>query len=179
MLPPADDASFRQIGETLRNSAQVLAYLAPRGVGPTAWDQSEKKQTQHQRRFYLLGQTLDGMRVWDVRRAIQALRSAEFFDSAPLSLQSQRTAAGVTLYAALFEPNIRGLDLHDLPRTHRDGPYLLNVQRYLDLPQAVAMAAENSQVVIHQSDATGWEYPATVIKQLGWDAQRLQVRQPK
>lgn len=178
-LPPADQASFKQMAEAVRNSAQVQAYLAPRGVGPTAWDQSERKQTQHQRRFYLLGQTLDGMRVWDVRRAVQTLRSLESVGGAPLSLHSCRTAAGVTLYAALFEPNIRRLDLHDLPRTHRDGPCLLNVQRYLDLPQAVAMAAENTDVVIQQADAAGWDYPAAVVKQLGWAAQRLQIRQPE
>jgi len=177
-LPPSDEAGFGRIAETLRNSSHVLAYVAPRGAGPTVWDQSEKKQTQHQRRFYLLGQTLDGMRVWDVRRAIQALRSLECVGGIPLSLHSQRTAAAVALYAALFEPNIGRLDLRDLPRTHRDGPYLLNVQRYLDMPQAVAMAAEHTDVVIHQSDAVGWEYPAAVVKQLKWDAQRLQLRQP-
>jgi hypothetical protein len=178
ILPPADGASFRQTADTIRNSAQVLAYVAPRGIGPTAWDLSEKKQTQHQRRFYLLGQTLDGMRVWDVRRAIQAIRSLDVIGTAPLSLHSQRTAAGIALYAALFEPNLCRLDLHDLPRTHRDGPYLLNVQRYLDVPQAVAMAAENSQIVIHQPDTAGWDYPVAVVQRLGWDAQRLRFRQP-
>ncbi len=178
ILPPADDATFRRTAETIRNTAQVLAYVAPRGVGPTTWDLSEKKQTQHQRRFYLLGQTLDGMRVWDVRRAIQAVRSLGFIGSAPLALHSQRTAAGVALYAALFEPNLCRLDLHDLPRTHRDGPYFLNVQRYLDMAQALAMAAENSQVVIHQPDTAGWDYPTAVVQRLGWDAQRLQFRQP-
>ncbi len=176
ILPPADDASFRQTAETLRNSAQVLAYVAPRGVGPTAWDQGERKQTQHQRRFYLLGQTLDGMRVWDVRRAIQAVRSLETIGSAPLSLHGPRVAAGVAVYAALFEPDIRRLDLRDLPRTHRDGPYLLNVQRSLDMPQAVAMAAEKSQIVIGQAETAGWDYPSAVVQQLGWDNQRLQIQ---
>lgn len=178
-LPPADEAAFRKTAETLRNSALVLAYVAPRGAGPTAWDQTERKQTQHQRRFYLLGQTLDGMRVWDVRRAIQVLRSIQPVGQTPLTLQSRHTAAGVALYAALFEPDVRRLELHDLPRSHRDGPYLLNVQRYLDMPQAVAMAAEKTDVVIRQADATDWEYPAAVVKQLGWDAQRLQFNQPR
>ena len=178
LLPPADEAAFRKTAETLRNSALVLAYVAPRGAGPTAWDQSERKQTQHQRRFYLLGQTLDGMRVWDVRRAIQVLRSIQPVGQTPLTLQSRHTAAGIALYAALFEPDVRRLELHDLPRSHRDGPYLLNVQRYLDMPQAVAMAAEKTDVVIQQADAAGWEYPAAVVKRLGWDAQRLQFNQP-
>jgi hypothetical protein len=41
----------------------TMAYVAPRGIGPTGWDQSAKKQTQHRRRFYLLGQTLEGMQT--------------------------------------------------------------------------------------------------------------------
>jgi hypothetical protein len=37
------------------NSKWAMAYVCPRGVGPTAWIGSEKQQTQRLRRFYLLG----------------------------------------------------------------------------------------------------------------------------
>ena len=83
--------------------------------------------------------------------------------------------AGVALYAALFEPDITRLDLHNLPSSHRDGPILLNVQRYFELPQAVAMAAENSKIVLYQQQKTGWEYPQAVAQQLGWEKQ-IQIR---
>jgi len=162
LLPPADEGTFRNTAETLRNSTLVLAYVAPRGAGPTAWDQTERKKTQHQRRFYLLGQTLDGMRVWDLRRAIQVLRSLPPVGQTPLTLQSRHTAAGVAPYASLFEPDVRRLELYDFPCSQREGPYMLNVQRYIEMPQAVAMAAEKTDVVIHQADATGWEYPAAM-----------------
>jgi hypothetical protein len=76
----------------------------------------------------------------------------------------------------LFEPDIRRLDLWHMPRSHRQGPNFLNVMRYLDTPQAVALAAEYSQVRIYQADPTGWEYPAGVATALGWDAKQLQVR---
>jgi hypothetical protein len=71
----ADGAGFDQ--EKAMYSAQpwAMAYVAPRGVGPTAWAGNEKAQTQKLRRFYLLGQTWDGMQVWDLRRAIGALRA--------------------------------------------------------------------------------------------------------
>jgi hypothetical protein len=160
----------------LQSFKWVMAYVAPRGVGPTAWDQSERKQIQHRRRFYLLGQTLDGMQTWDARRAIQAVRSLDLAKDAPLWLQSERTMAGVTLYASLFEPDIARLDLHSPPLSHRDGPHLLNVSRYLDLPQTVAMAAESSQVVIYQENGKGWEWPTAVVEKLGWDKKRLQLR---
>jgi hypothetical protein len=175
-LPEADEEAFKQTHDMFQSFPWVMAYVAPRGVGPTAWDQSEKKQIQHRRRFYLLGQTLDGMQTWDARRAIQAVRALDIAKDAPLWLQSERTMAGVTLYASLFEPDIARLDLHSPPLSHRDGPYLLNVNRYLDLPQTVAMAAENSRVVLYQDEDQGWEWPASVAEKLGWDKKRLQVR---
>ena len=44
----------------LERTNWVMVYVAPRGVGRTAWNADEKKQTQIRRRFMLLGQTLDG-----------------------------------------------------------------------------------------------------------------------
>lgn len=97
----------------------------------------------------LLGQTLDGMRVWDVRRAIQALRQIESIKDASVVLKGQHIMAGIVLYASLFEPDIAGLELWHLPNSHRDGPVFLNVLRYMDIPQAVAIAAERTQVLIY------------------------------
>jgi hypothetical protein len=79
--------------------------------------------------------------------------------------------AGIALYAALFEPNIQRVELHDLSPSHRTGPDFLNVLRFLDIPQTVAMVAENSQVRIHQGAAGGWEYPRAVAERLGWGEQ--------
>ena len=178
MLPEADEATFKQTQRMLKSTAWVMAYIAPRGIGPTAWDQSERKQTQHQRRFYLLGQSLDGMRVWDVRRAAQTLRATQGYTDVPLWLQSQRQMAGVTLYASLFEPEITRLDLHELPASHRDGPFLLNVTRFLDLPQTLAMAAERSRVALYSDNPGAWEFSQQIGKVLGWDAKQLQIRKP-
>ena len=176
-LPDADDEAYRAITDQLRSSQQAVAYVAPRGIGPTAWDQSARKQVQHQRRFYLLGQTLDGMRVWDVRRAIQAIRTLDGMKDVPLWLSSSRQMAGVTMYASLFEPHIGQLDMSDLPPNHRGGPYLLNVNRYLDMPQAVAMAAERSRVVLSHANPADWDYAKSVTETLGWESDRLQIRQ--
>jgi cephalosporin-C deacetylase-like acetyl esterase len=177
-LPPADESAFGKMRDQLRTSKCCMAYVAPRGVGPAAWDQGKKKQTQNRRRFYLLGQTLDGMRIWDIRRAVQAVRSLPDMQDLPLRLRGQQTSAGLVLYASLFEPDIQRLDLYDLPTSHRNGPYLLNVRRYLDMPQAVAMAAERTQVVIHQQDLSEtWDFPVSVVRQLEWDQERLQIEE--
>ena len=153
-----------------------MAYVAPRGVGPTAFEASVKKQTQTRRRFYLLGQTLDGMQVWDTRRAIQALRTIAPFEKTDVWLQAEGAMAGNALYASLYEPDIKRLDLHKLPATHREGPIYLNLERFMNMPEAVALAAERSRVVIYQQKADGWAFPTEVIEKLGWDKKNLQVR---
>jgi dienelactone hydrolase len=177
-LPAPDAKAFDDTRKMFQSFAWGMAYVAPRGIGPTAWDQSPKKQTQHRRRFLLLGQTLDSMRVWDVRRAAQTLRAADTggFHKTPLWLQGEHSMSVVSLYASLFEPNIARLDLWHLPPSHQSGPDLLNVLRYLDLPQTLAMAAERSSIRIYQENAAGWEFPQAVATKLGWDAKRIQVR---
>ena len=176
MLPPPDDEAYLETRKMFESFSWAMAYVAPRGIGPTKWDQNAKKQTQHRRRFYLLGQTLDGMRVWDVCQAARSLRTFPRLAGTPLWMQSNRRMAGVTLYASLFLPDVQRLDLYELAASHRQGPYLLNVRRIMDISQAVAMAAERSRVVIYDGDRMGWKYPNAVIKNLGWDAKQIQIR---
>jgi hypothetical protein len=154
----------------------LMAYVAPRGVGPTSFDDRPRERTHLLRRFYLMGETLESSQVWDVRRAIQALRSTPWA-STPVWLQSADAMAGVALYASLFEPDIARLDLHRLPSSHRAGPPLLNVMRFLDTPQALALAAERSRVVVYQERPTEhWEYARETALRLDWNKKQLQFR---
>jgi dienelactone hydrolase len=148
-LPDPNEDAFEQILETLKDNNSALAFAAPRGIGLTAWNPDERKQTQIRRRFMLLGQTLDGMRVWDVRRTVQTLHKIELLNDVPVALKGQRIMAGIVLYASLFEPGIAGLDLWNPPESHRDGPIFLNVLRFMDIPEAVAMADEHTEVRLH------------------------------
>jgi dienelactone hydrolase len=175
-VPQLDREEFGQTQKMFQSFKWGMAYVAPRGIGPTAWDQSEKKQIQIRRRFQLLGQTLDGMRVWDVRRAAHALRALEGTSRVPLWLQGEGPMAGIVLYASLFEPNISRLDLWHLAISHREGPDFLNVLRVLDVPQALALAAERSKVRIYQEESSGWDYAHSVGQALGWDPKQIEVR---
>lgn len=177
-LPEADERAFAETAKMFENFAWSMAYVAPRGIGPTAWDQSERKQTQHRRRFYLLGQTLDAMRVWDIRRAVQAVQSEALSHGEPVWLQSWRTMAGNTLYASIFEPSVARLDLYELSATHRDGPIFLNVARFLDMPQAVALAAGQTPTVIYSDDSSVFKYASQVAEKLAWSKKQLQFRKP-
>jgi dienelactone hydrolase len=175
-LPEADAKEWESTRKMFQSFKWGMAYVAPRGIGPTAWDQSPRKQIQHRRRFMLLGQTLAGMQTWDVRRAAQSVRALEGFAKAPLWLQGERDMATVALYASLFEPNVARLDLWHLPATHRHGPDFLNVLRMLDIPAAVAMAAERSKVRLYEHGQSNWEYPQAVAAKLEWEKSRIQVR---
>jgi hypothetical protein len=178
--PKPDAAGFEATRKMLLANKWIMAYVAPRGVGPTAYTADEKKRTQILRRYPLLGQTLEGMQVWDARRAVQVVRGVlPQFGKTPLWLQADGRMAGVALYASLFEPEIARLDLHDLPRTHVDGPHLLNVLKTLDMPAAVALAAERSRMVIYQKEQGGWDYPQAVSEKLGWGGKAIQIRNPQ
>jgi len=161
-----DGAGFDQ--EKAMYSAQpwAMAYVAPRGVGPTAWVGNEKAQTQKLRRFYLLGQTWDGMQVWDLRRAIGALRATPYGKPA-LWLQGESTMGVNALYASLFDPDIARVDLHEPPPSHQKGPTYLNVLKYLDIPQAAAMAASTSSLRIHTADKAAWKFASETAAKLG------------
>jgi len=173
----AIDAETRKL--LLANDV-AIARFCPRGVGPTAWDQSEKKQTQHRRRFMLLGQTLDGMQVWDIRRAVQALREVVIpgpvsLKSVPLTLRGERVMSGNVLYASLFEDGINLVELKHLKPTHREGPIYMNISRHLEIPQAAAMAASRVPLKLEMALDGDWSYFTATAKNLGWDAKRASI----
>jgi len=178
--PAVDAQAWQSQRDMLHQHKWVMAYVPTRGVGPTAWNQNPRKQTQHRRRFMLLGQTLDGMRVWDARRAVQALRRIDHIKDTALWLQGERDAAGIAVYASLFEPDIRRLDLWQLPTSHRDGPIFLNVLRVLDTPQAVAMAAARTPVRVYDTaDPGAWSFVSETAKALNWADKTFVLRNTK
>jgi hypothetical protein len=119
----------------------ALAFLAPRGIGLTAWSGGDNRLTKIRRRFMLLGQTLDGMRAWDIRRAVQVLPALPGMKSMPIKLHAEGTMGVNALYAALFEPGVRKLDLVDLPRSQMQGPDYLGVLKVTDIPQVTEAEA--------------------------------------
>ncbi|MCB1233031.1 MAG: hypothetical protein KDN19_22490, partial [Verrucomicrobiae bacterium] len=115
-------------------------------------------------------------RVWDIRRGMQALRSIEGMEGPQLWLQSHGDMAIDTLYASLFEPEVHRLDLHDPPASHMEGPDYLNVLRFLDVPQAAAMVAENSRLVVYTADKKPWNYVTQVGEKLHWNKKQFELR---
>ena len=84
---------------------------------------------------------------------------------AKLTLHGDGASAIIGLYAGLFEPSVAGFDLWYPPTSHHTGPTFLNVLKYLDVPQAVALA-EPRPVTLHVKNMTleyrVWDWPSTV-----------------
>jgi len=171
--------------ESLRRTGlagDVLAFIAPRGIGLSDWRRGfsdsqtiAKKEIQIRRRYMQIGQTLDGMRVWDIRRAIQAINQIDGLESATLTIKAKDGMAVNVLYATIFEPNIDQLILASMPSSHRDGPDYLNVLRALDIPAAVALAAENAKIRLVHAKQEDWAFPATVSKSLIWEEDQVSI----
>jgi hypothetical protein len=152
----------------------LLAWLAPRGVGPLAWTVPEAKQVQIRRRFQLLGQTVDGMRVWDIMRGIQAVQSIVGQGQLPVHLRASDDMAVNALMASLFEPGLHRLELIRLPASFRHGPDYLNVLRILELPEALAMATPAAGVRLIEPAPGVWDYSFMVGTRLDWPRDRIQ-----
>jgi hypothetical protein len=180
--PAVNERRFAQHRKAMEHYRWAFAVIAPRGMGPTRWSEvspyTGRPSGNHiRRRFALIGQTLDGQRVWDVRRAVTCLKSVKDLKEAPLSLEAKGETAGVALYASLFETEVAGLDLWNLPASHRLGPTFLNVLTVLDVPQAVALALPR-KVTLHVKDeeeAKAWTWPVRLQKALG--SEGLKIRQ--
>ncbi len=159
---------------TLISPDTVVVQFFPRGIGSTASSLAAADQNEVRRRYQLLGQTIDSMRVWDIRRAIAALRSKEMFGDTPIVLVGYRDQAINALYASLFIDGLAGIELVSPPTSHMTGPDYLNVLRFLDIPQAAAMAAERQPVKFSHADPDLWSWTTKTSQVLGLPSGRLQ-----
>ncbi|RME93638.1 MAG: acetylxylan esterase [Verrucomicrobia bacterium] len=127
-LPPTGAEAEPETGwlETQLAAETTIAFLAPRGVGPTAWSGDERTRVHIRRRFMLLGQTVDSMRVWDITQALEWLKAGRFWDCV---LAARGPMAMDTLLAALLVPNTPNLELDDLPASWEEAPDYIGLAR--------------------------------------------------
>jgi dienelactone hydrolase len=155
-----DDAMFAQNRAAMASGKVAFAAIAPRGVGPTKWaEPGTPTDVQIRRRFPLIGQTLDGQRAWDARRAVAVLATLPDLTAVPVTLHGEGDAATVALFAGLLTPAVTGFDLWYPQPTFRSGAAFLNVSRVVDPPTAVGLARPRP-VTLHvktDADAKAWE----------------------
>jgi len=135
-----------------------------------------KKEVQIRRRYMLLGETAHAVRVADIVRAVRQLRASKQFGKLPIRLEAHGDIAVNALYASLFAP-VDELVLSGLPTSHmKSGVDYLNVLRILDIPQAVAMAAERGRVELRVANETDWAYALETARVAGFEKNLRIVR---
>ena len=125
---------------------QAQAVTAPRGAGRGAWVGNEAKQIQIRRRFQLLGMTVDGMRVWDIRRAIQVVRQ-ECPQLQELRLRARSSAESIVLLASLFEPPVEIVIAPMINGGVDQQPSILNLTRSMPIEMLPVLVASRSRLV--------------------------------
>lgn len=137
-------------GETIRSIQSFLfdAYyrgnvniliVFPRSVGFESWN--EQYYWYVRRAAYLLGTTLNTMQLWDVIASLDVLEAQPTFDGRSVVIFGQKEMGIIGLYAGLMDQRITKVVLFQPPESHIENPIFMNVLRYTDIPEAVAMFA--------------------------------------
>ena len=94
------------------------------------------------------------------------------FDQLETLADNQKHATGGVqavrgIYDILLHGSKAQLSLTELPTSHRQGPFYFNILRYLDIPQAVAMAAEKCEIII-RGRAEDWVWATQTAEKMGF-----------
>jgi hypothetical protein len=87
------------------------------------------------------GRTIAAMQVWDTLRAIDWAAKEQDVSMSSISIYGKGEMGTVALYAGLFDERVQQVILSDPPRSHWQGPALLNVLRVTDLPEVAGAFA--------------------------------------
>ena len=120
----------------------ALLSLRPGLHGP--WPGNESKQIQIQRRFQLLGMTLDGMRVWDIRRGLQVLRQ-QCPQLESIEIRCPGGCESLVLLASLYEPPVSSIVVGELPVSE---PAILNFSRTMSPGLLPELAGRRTKLVV-------------------------------
>jgi len=164
-------------GESQQNPAeltipgtQARIAVRPGSFGP--WRGNEAKQIQIARRFQLLGMTIDGMRVWDIRRALQVLRE-QCPNLKTLVLRADPGMESLVQLASLYEPPVSQLVLPQIVAETALQPSILNLTRTLPLEILPVLAAQKAHILT-QTEATSAPLSSRVTADPRWQGQPIQ-----
>jgi len=139
-LHVADETARANVAQLLSQAADnesVAAVLLVRG-------QNEPVQTR--RRYMLIGQTLDGMRVWDILRGVAVLSCHSRTATLPIAATASGRQTSNLMLAALFEPLLGKVSLPDPREFPTDADYL-NLDRFTSLESVRQRLRDTGQLL--------------------------------
>ncbi|HVN82250.1 MAG TPA: prolyl oligopeptidase family serine peptidase [Terriglobia bacterium] len=147
--------------DTFNTIPETIYVVYPRGIGRRSWDDEVRRKFE--RDSMLLGRTLDEMRLYDVLCAVQLATALPGFDGKEISIAGKGVQGLIGAYAALLDERITRVILHSPPLTHKSGPIFLNILRYTDVPQALAMLAPR-ELIFLTHDIDSFDYTRAIYR---------------
>ena len=158
--------------ETIRRPDDHVYRCEPRGIGDTRWTTKNPPNTVS-RSHVLVGRTVDTGRVYDVIATARQLR--EQHQESRIEVIGEGAGAILAAYAALWEPDIDAVTMHQPAVTHMDtsAPQFLNVLRVADIPEVLGMLAPRALTIVSGDEA--FQKTAAIYKAAG-AAKQLAIR---
>ncbi|MEQ9409099.1 MAG: prolyl oligopeptidase family serine peptidase [Fuerstiella sp.] len=169
---PAVSEEFRRLLTSLADEQTGVAIFAPRGMGPHAWVGDERKQIQIRRRFQLIGTTADAMRVWDIRRAL-SLIAIQCPKAGEITVSGRGEAGWLGLTALLTDHRQHPGEFFDLQTSREDLPVFLNLARYFQPRDLLALGLQASTIGLQESDPQLTEFGRTLTGDPRWTGKKL------
>jgi dienelactone hydrolase len=102
-----------------------------------------------ERAHALLGHTIDEMKVYRLLTSIHSHKKEIYIGEKSYRIVGQAQAGIIAAYAALLEPTMfTEITVVNPPKSHKEGPYFLNVMRVLDIPEALGLLAPTPLTII-------------------------------
>jgi cephalosporin-C deacetylase-like acetyl esterase len=98
------------------------------------------------RQAMVAGTTLESMRVYEIVRSLELLRSLPTVDAGTISVLGKGEDGVNGMYAALLDGRVARVVLQSPPASHIHGPHYLGVLRYTDIAQTAALLSDRVRV---------------------------------
>lgn len=164
LLLPSDPErdKMAQLPDSLQGNTQFL-YMNGSEWG-SAYSWTKKSPPNYvERSHLLLGRTVDTNHVRDAQLMRRYLFLVE--KSNPVVVGYGQSGI-IAAYMALFDGSIKEVIVIDPPKSHKEGPYFLNVLRVCDIPEALGLLAPTPLTIIGGKDAA-FDRTAEIYKLAG------------
>ena len=158
-----------------------VACLGTRGIGEHEWVSVLQKTIRRMSAW--TGRTIASMRVYDVLRCLEMLRTLEHVDTDSIGIAARGEMCAVALYAALLDENVKVVILKDPPATQNaasspdgrgDTIEMLNCLRITDLPQVAGLLYPTTLVMV-DTMPDSYQWAETLYQDLGEGASFIGV----
>ncbi len=148
----------------------ALLAVEPRGTGFSSVHEAHARH--YLRAGALVGLTPVMLMIQDLWRLMPHVHGLEAMRDKPLFLHGRGEAGVAALYHAISDPKVAGVILERPPVSHRDGGYILNVLRYLDMPQAAGLMAPRPVGIVIEpiSNMRRWQWTHRLFARLNRNA---------